>query len=154
LFVRGVPGVSLMAGYLDDEEATRAAIDPQGWLRTGDALRRDADGTLYYVNRVKDMIKRGAENIASSEVERVLLSHPAVADAAVVGVPDRVMDEEVIAFIILREGTSARADDLRAHCAAHLSKFKVPTRIFFRDTFPRSTLDKINKAKLREEACG
>lgn len=149
-WVQGVPGVSLMKGYLKDPEATAATIR-DGWLRTGDNLRRDSDGYLYYVNRAKDMIKRGGENVAAGEVERVLMSHPGVYEAAVIAVPDPILDEAIKAFVIPRPGAAPTAEDVIAHCRARLASFKVPSEVEFREELPRSTLDKVAKKVLVAE---
>jgi crotonobetaine/carnitine-CoA ligase len=146
LLVAGEPGVSLMAGYLDDPEATAAAMDV-GWLRTGDILRLDPDGLYSFVDRRKDMIKRAGENVAASEVEAVLLQHPAVRDAAVFGIPDAIRDEEIVACVALDDAVDP--DALMAWCRDRLAAFRVPGRIVVVDEMPRTPVGKIQKHVLR-----
>ena len=148
LLVGGVPGVSLISGYLHDEEATaRAIVD--GWLSTGDVVQVDERGFFSFVDRNKDMIKRAGENVAASEVEAVLLSHPAVADVAVVGVPEEMRDEAIVAFAVLGEGDATEAD-LRGWCSERLAKFRVPSEIRIVDRLPRTPVGKVQKHLLRE----
>src|SRR5207237_3513176 len=125
LLVAGVPGISLMREYFQAPEATAEAIR-DGWLWTGDTVRRRPDGYFEFVDRAKDMIKRAGENVAASEVEAVLKDHPSVFDAAVIGVPDAVRDEAIKAYVVLREGHPATADELIAWCRARLARFRVP----------------------------
>src|SRR5919202_3153651 len=125
LLVQGVPGVSLMGGYYKNPEATAEAIR-DGWLWTGDNVRERQDGLFEFVDRAKDMIKRAGENVAAGEVEGVLKDHPAVFDAAVIGVPDPMRDEAIKAYVVLREGHTASAEELSAWCAERLAKFRVP----------------------------
>jgi crotonobetaine/carnitine-CoA ligase len=144
LIVRGVPGVSLMKGYFKNEEATAATLR-DGWLYSGDQAYADADGWFFFVDRKKDMIKRAGENVSASEVEDVLKQHPAVFDAAVVGVPDPVRDQSIKAYVIVREPAAVAAPELIAWCRQRLSAFKVPEVIEFRETFPRTSVGKIQK---------
>ena len=144
LIVRGEPGVSLMKGYFKNPEATAATLR-DGWLYSGDQAWMDEDGYFFFVDRKKDMIKRAGENVSASEVEDTLKEHPAVFDAAVVGVPDPVRDQTIKAYVILAGGARCGGDELIAWCAARLSKFKVPEVIEFRDTFPRTSVGKIQK---------
>jgi crotonobetaine/carnitine-CoA ligase len=149
LRVGGVPGVSLMAGYLNDPEATaQTLID--GWLRTGDLVREDPDGLLTFVARAKDMIKRAGENIAAGEIEDVLMGHPEVLDAAVVGIPDPMRDETIVAFVVTADG-EVDADALRDWCADRLARFRVPEFFAGRTALPRTSVGKIQKQALREE---
>ncbi len=153
LHVRGVPGRDLMAGYLGDDEATGAAfsVEETGtWLHTGDLCRMDGDGYVYYVERGGDVIRRGGENVSAAEVERVLGAHPSVREAAAVGLPDRVLGQRVAAAVILRDGARATVEELLAHCAGLLADFKRPTELRIVDDLPRSTLDKVNRAALRD----
>jgi crotonobetaine/carnitine-CoA ligase len=149
LRVGGVPGVSLMAGYLNDPEATKQTLI-DGWLRTGDLVREDRDGLLTFVARAKDMIKRAGENIAAGEIEDVLMGHPAVLDAAVVGIPDPMRDETIVAFVVTADG-EVDADALRAWCADRLARFRVPEFFAARTALPRTSVGKIQKQVLREE---
>ncbi len=149
LRVAGVPGVSLMAGYLKDPDATAQVMDG-GWLKTGDLVREDPDGLISFVTRAKDMIKRAGENIAAGEIEDVLMEHPSVLDAAVVGVPDAMRDETIVAFVVTADG---EIDDmaLRAWCADRLARFRVPEFFAGRTVLPRTSVGKIQKQALREE---
>jgi crotonobetaine/carnitine-CoA ligase len=149
LRVAGVPGVSLMAGYLKDPDATEEVMG-DGWLKTGDLVREDPDGLISFVTRVKDMIKRAGENIAAGEIEDVLMDHPSVMDAAVVGVPDAMRDETIVAFVVTADGD---IDDeaLRTWCADRLARFRVPEFFAGRTVLPRTSVGKIQKQALREE---
>jgi len=144
LVVSGVPGVSLMKGYFKNEQATAATLR-DGWLHSGDNAWMDEEGSFFFVDRKKDMIKRAGENVSASEVEETLKQHPAVFDAAVVGVPDPMRDQAIKAYILLKEGAAATADELTTWCGARLSAFKVPEVVEFRDVFPRTSVGKIQK---------
>jgi crotonobetaine/carnitine-CoA ligase len=148
--VQGEPGVTIMKGYYKDPEATANAIR-DGWLHTGDLGRFDEHGYLHFAGRLKDMIKRGGENVAAAEVEGVLARHDGVLEAAVVGVPDDILGEAVVAFVIPAAGAGVDADALTAYCAEHLARFKIPARFEFRDVLPRTSIGKIKKPQLREE---
>jgi fatty-acyl-CoA synthase len=147
----GGPGV--FAGYFRDPAAT-AAVLSGGWLRTGDLVERDADGFIKVVDRLKDIFISGGENVAPAEVEAVLLTHPAVAQAAVVGVEDERWGETGAAFVVVRPGLATDAEDLREHCASQLAPFKVPTRIEMVGSLPRTALNKVLRARLRSELTG
>jgi acyl-CoA synthetase (AMP-forming)/AMP-acid ligase II len=142
-----VRGPQVMRGYWEDRAATRAAIDADAWLHTGDVARIDPDGIVTIVDRTKDIIVSGGENVASREVEEVLHAHPAVRDAAVVGVPDEQWGEVVTAVVVMR--SAVPADDLIAHCRAQLAGFKSPRRIAFADELPRTASGKVRKHELR-----
>lgn len=144
LIVRGVPGVSLMKGYFKNDTATAETLR-DGWLYSGDQAYADADGWFFFVDRKKDMIKRAGENVSASEVEDALKQHPAVFDAAVVGLPDPVRDQSIKAYVIVRERATASAQDLIAWCHQRLSPFKVPEVVEFRASFPRTSVGKIQK---------
>jgi carnitine-CoA ligase len=144
LIVRGTPGVSLMKGYFKNPEATAQTLR-DGWLWSGDQAWMDADGYFFFVDRKKDMIKRAGENVSASEVEETLKQHPAVFDAAVVGVPDPVRDQAIKAYVILKDGAAAPIEELIAWCRARLSPFKVPERVELRTAFPRTSVGKIQK---------
>jgi long-chain acyl-CoA synthetase len=138
-----------MAGYWRKPEETAATIDGSGWLRTGDAGFQDADGYLYLHDRMKDMIVSGGENIYPAEVENVLLSHPALADAAVIGVPDDKWGETVKAIVVLSPGSSLDAADVITHCRANLAHYKCPTSVEAVEVLPRNPSGKILKRELR-----
>ncbi len=144
----GLRGASTMLGYWNLPDATAATLR-HGWLHTGDVMRLDDDGFLYFVDRSKDMIKPGGENVFSIEVESVLLRHPAVVDCAVIGVPDARWGEAVQAIVVLAPGTAATPEDLDAHCLALLSPYKRPRWYELTDTIPRSETGKIVKKDLR-----
>lgn len=138
----------LMCGYWRDPERTAEAF-AGGWFHSGDLGVIDEDGYITIVDRKKDMIKTGGENVASREVEEVLYRYPAVSEAAVIGIPDPRWIERVTAVIKLREGANASAEDIVRHCAAHLSGFKVPKQILFEPDLPRNASGKILKRELR-----
>ncbi len=144
LVVSGVPGVSLMKGYFRNERATAETLR-DGWLHTGDQAYMDEEGWFFFVDRKKDMIKRAGENVSASEVEETLKQHPAVFDAAVAGVPDPVRDQAIKAYVIVKEGPAATAEELLTWCRERLSAFKVPEVIEFRESFPRTSVGKIQK---------
>ncbi|PYC87953.1 acyl-CoA synthetase [Streptomyces tateyamensis] len=142
-------GQAVFRGYWNQPEATAAAFGPQHWFRTGD-LARVHEGEVYVVDRIKDLVIRGGENVFCVEVEGVLHEHPAVLDAAVLGVPHPQLGEEVAAVVRLRPGATADAEQLRAHVASRLAAFKVPAHVVFRaDDLPRNPTGKILKAELR-----
>ena len=148
LLVGGIPGISLMRGYFKDEAATHATLK-NGWLSTGDNVRCDEEGYVYFVDRLKDMIKRAGENIAASEVESVIKDYPGVFDAVVVGVPDSMRDEAIQAYVVLHEGSSVTSKDIINWCSTRLAKFKVPSAIEFVAELPRTSVGKIQKHLLR-----
>ncbi|HUC26907.1 MAG TPA: AMP-binding protein [Streptosporangiaceae bacterium] len=144
-------GYLVMRGYHDAPEATAQAIDTDGWYHTGDLGSMDAEGYLRIEGRVKDMIIRGGENIYPREIEDVLFAHPAVAEVAVVGVPDEKWGEVVAAYIRLAPGQSEPSpDELRAYCRDRLAAFKTPLHWLFVEDFPLTPSGKIQKFKLRE----
>jgi fatty-acyl-CoA synthase len=145
-----VRGYNVMQGYHDNDAATRAAIDADGWLRTGDQATLDDEGYVCITGRIKDLIIRGGENIAPKEIEDLLREHPAVADAYVYGVASDWFGEEVAAAVRLKPGSSVAADALGAFCESRLARFKVPRFIRFVDDFPMTASGKIQKFKLRE----
>jgi crotonobetaine/carnitine-CoA ligase len=152
LLVKGIPGLSLFAGYLNQPAATAGSFDEAGWFRTGDRVTVHADGYLSFADRAKDMLKVGAENVAASEIERVIMETGLVAEVAVVGRADDKLDEVPVAFVVpLRRGESLAAE-VRAVCAERLADFKVPRAVYDVRDFPRSTLNKVNKAELRKVA--
>ncbi len=145
-----IRGYCLMHGYYRMPEKTAEAIDVEGWLHSGDLATLDRDGTMRIVGRVKDMIIRGGENIYPAEVEGILLRHSAIAEVQVVGVPDRTMGEEVVAFVRLRDGSGVSAEDIRTWSRANMSRFKVPKHVRFVDAFPTTASGKVRKVELRE----
>jgi len=145
-------GHCVMLGYYNMPERTAEAIDSEGWLHTGDLACRTPDAYYRITGRIKDTIIRGGENISPREIEERLYAHPKVEDVQVVGVPSRKYGEEVLAFVKLRTGQSAEADEIRDFCAQSLAHFKVPKYILFVDGFPTTVTGKIQKFKLREQA--
>jgi acyl-CoA synthetase (AMP-forming)/AMP-acid ligase II len=141
-------GPKVFKGYWRDPEATAAAF-AGGWFHTGDIGVRDDDGYLYIVDRFKDMIVSGGENIASSEIERVLYEHDAVLEAAVVARPDERWGEVPVAYVVLRHDAAATGDALLAHCRSQLARFKVPKEIVFLSALPRNPSGKVLKRELR-----
>ena len=140
----------MFAGYLDPALDADAFLDG-GWFRTGDLATYDGK-YLTIVDRLKDVIIRGGENVSALEVESLLVTHPAVAEAACVAAPDAVMGEVVCAFVSLRLGASTTLDELRAHLlAAGLARFKLPERLEFRTEFARTASGKVQKELLRVE---
>ncbi|WFE93366.1 AMP-binding protein [Micromonospora sp. WMMD987] len=146
-----VQGEKVSPGYWNDDEANRLSRR-DGWFRTGDVGRIDADGYLWFVDRRADLIKSGGENVASAEVERVLARHPDVAEVAVIGVPDPRWDEVPKAFVVLRPGATGTAEELRAHCRAELARYKVPRDVQLVTSLPRNDSGKVLKQALREAA--
>jgi acyl-CoA synthetase (AMP-forming)/AMP-acid ligase II len=144
-------GPKVFKGYWRDPEATAKAF-AGGWFHTGDVGVRDEDGYLYIVDRLKDMIVSGGENIAGSEVERVLYEHPAVLEAAVVGRRDERWGEVPVAFVARRPDAAVTAEELVEHCRGQLAKFKVPKAVVFVDALPRNPSGKVLKRELRARA--
>jgi acyl-CoA synthetase (AMP-forming)/AMP-acid ligase II len=138
-----------MKGYWRKPDETASTIGDEGWLRTGDAGYFDSEGYLYLHDRIKDMIVSGGENIYPAEVENVLLSHPAIVDAAVIGVPDSKWGETVKAVVVLAPERDINVADVIAHCRTQLAHYKCPTSIDTTDMLPRNPSGKILKRELR-----
>src|SRR5258706_7877286 len=145
-------GYMVMLGYWNNEEATRAAIDAARWMHTGDLATMDADGYVNIVGRIKDMIIRGGENIYPREVEEFLYSHPDIADVQVIGVPSEKYGEEVMAWVKLRDGSSAGGEEIGSWCKGKIATYKIPRHWKFVDAFPMTVTGKIQKFKMRETA--
>jgi fatty-acyl-CoA synthase len=143
-------GYSVMLGYWNNDEATRGAIDAARWMHTGDLATMDAEGYINIVGRIKDMIIRGGENVYPREIEEFLYSHPAVLEVQVIGVPDERYGEEVMAWIKLREGQSATAEDIREYCRGKIAHYKIPRHVKFVDGFPMTVTGKVQKFVMRE----
>lgn len=144
-----VQGDVVMAGYWNQPEATAAAIR-DGWFHTGDLAVIDEEGYILIVDRAKDMILSGGENVASAEIERVIYGHPAVLECAVIAIPDAKWGEVAKAIVTLRPGADAGETDILRHCRAHLGGFKVPKSVEIRDSLPKGGTGKILKKVLRE----
>jgi len=149
-----IRGHNIMKGYWNKEDATNEVLDDDGWFLTGDMGKRDEDGYYFIVDRKKEMIIRGGYNVYPREIEEVLYEHPAVAEAAVVGVPDDKMGEEVGAAVVLKEGKEADADELRDFVKEQVANYKYPRRIWFPDELPKGPTGKILKREVEvpEEA--
>jgi long-chain acyl-CoA synthetase len=145
-----VRGPNVMRGYYKDDEATRATLTPDGWLRTGDLGYRDADGFFFVTGRIKELIIKGGENIAPREIDEVLLTHPAVLEAAAVGIPDRHYGQEILACVVLRNSVACSATELGAFCAERLGRYKTPSVFRFVDSLPRGPSGKVQRLKLLE----
>ncbi len=145
-------GYNVMKGYYKMPKATASAIDKDGWLHTGDLACKTEDGNYRITGRLKDMIIRGGENIYPKEIEEFIYTHPKVSDVQVIGVPDEQYGEEIAACIILKEGESMTADEMKQYVRDHMAKHKVPRYVDFVDSFPMNVAGKILKYKMREEA--
>jgi len=146
-----IRGPQVMKGYWNRPDETEIALRG-GWLYTGDVARMDEDGFFYIVQRKKDLIIVSGFNVYPNEVEDVLFTHQAVAEAAVIGVPDEYRGEAVKAFIVLKEGAGVTTDELLEHCQANLAKYKVPSSINLVDSLPKSAVGKVLRRELREMA--
>jgi fatty-acyl-CoA synthase len=147
-------GPNVFAGYWQRPDATGEAFTDDGWFRTGDLGRLDDEGFLMLVDRKKDMVITGGENVYSAEVEDVLFAHAAVAEAAIIGVPDPKWGEAVFAVVVLRPGMRVSADELGEHCRARLAKYKTPKGYAFIDALPRNAAGKVLKRELRQRFGG
>ncbi|MDG3015903.1 acyl-CoA synthetase [Speluncibacter jeojiensis] len=149
-----VRGPQVMVGYWHNPAATAAAIDEQGWFHTGDLGRMDDDGYVYIVDRTKDMVISGGENVYPAEVESVLYDHPAIREVAVIGTPDARWGEAVTAVVAAVEGPAPTLDDVREFCRDRLAGYKIPLRLEIVDEIPRNPAGKILKYRLREQFGG
>jgi long-chain acyl-CoA synthetase len=138
-----------MKGYWQNADATSAAFD-RGWFRTGDLGRRDADGFFWFAGRKKEIIIRGGSNISPQEVEAVLHEHPCVAEAGVVGCPDPVWGETVVAHVVLQPGERLDAAELIAFARERLAEYKLPETVVFRSDLPKGLTGKLQRSALRE----
>jgi fatty-acyl-CoA synthase len=155
---RGTPGelctrgYSVMLGYWNDPDGTAAAIDAEAYMHTGDIGIMDDEGYVTVSGRLKDMVIRGGENIYPREVEEFLFAHPAIRDVSVIGVPDERFGEQLCAWIILNDDASLTEEELKAHCAGKIARYKIPHYVRFTDAFPMTVTGKIQKFKLRERS--
>jgi fatty-acyl-CoA synthase len=153
---RGVPGeqctrgYSVMLGYWGDEEASRSAVDDEGWMHSGDLAVMDDDGYLSIVGRIKDMIIRGGENIYPREIEEFLIALPGVSEAYVIGVPSARYGEEVMAWVKAAPGADLTGDGLAEACRGRIATFKIPRYWKLVDAFPMTVTGKIQKFRMRE----
>ncbi|HBM86927.1 MAG TPA: fatty acid--CoA ligase, partial [Rhodobiaceae bacterium] len=147
-----IRGPNVVKGYWNKPEATAEAIDGDGWFRSGDLVRMDEEGFVYILDRAKDMLIRGGENIYCVEIEDVLYAHPDVMDAAIIGIPHKVLGEEVGAIVQVTDGSLVTEEALQGHVREQLAAFKVPIKIEIRnEPLPRNANGKILKTQLREE---
>jgi acyl-CoA synthetase (AMP-forming)/AMP-acid ligase II len=153
---RGTPGEimikgdNVMKGYYKDSEKTAEALEPDGWLHTGDLGYMDADGFVFVNGRIKELIIKGGENISPREIDEALYKHPAVLDAAAVGIPDEHYGEEILCCCVLKPDCECTEEELRAHCRKHLGEFKTPKVIKVMDDLPKGPSGKIQRLKLPE----
>ena len=145
-------GYNIMKGYYKMPKATASAIDKDGWLHTGDLACRTPEGNYRITGRLKDMIIRGGENIYPKEIEEFIYTHPKVSDVQVIGVPDEQYGEEIMACIILKEGETMTADEMKKYIGDHMARHKVPRYIDFVDSFPMNAAGKILKYQMRKDA--
>jgi len=143
-----IRGPQVTPGYYKNAAATAAAFFPDGWFRSGDVGVRDAGGYFFVTGRIKELIIKGGENIAPREIDEVLLRHPAVLDAAAVGIPDRHYGQEILACVIRRAGAACSEEEIRAFCVEHLGPFKAPKEIRFVEELPRGPSGKVQRLKL------
>jgi fatty-acyl-CoA synthase len=144
-------GYSVMLGYWDDPEKTAQAIDPAGWIHTGDLATMDQDGYCNIVGRLKDMVIRGGENIYPREIEEFLFRHPGIEAVQVIGAPDLVYGEELCAWIKLKAGVRATADEIQGFCKGQIAHYKIPRHIRLVDGFPMTATGKVQKFIMRED---
>jgi fatty-acyl-CoA synthase len=145
-------GYSVMIGYWEDTERTAEAIDPDQWMHTGDLATMDDEGYVNIVGRIKDLVIRGGENVYPREVEEFLYTHPDIGDVQVIGVPDDRYGEELMAWVIPREGASLDEDAVREFCRGRIAHYKVPRYVKFVDSFPMTVTGKVQKFKMRDQA--
>ncbi len=145
-----VRGPIVMQGYFGNGQATRETIEEDGWMHSGDVGSRDADGAFYVVDRTKDLINTAGFKVYPAEIERVLATHPAVAMVAVGARPDSLKGEIAAAYVVLRSGVSASAEELLSHCRRSLAAYKVPRLLYFVDDLPRTSSGKVMRRKLKE----
>ncbi len=144
-------GYSVMLGYWNNPDATNSAIDRAHWMHTGDLATMDAESYVNIVGRIKDMIIRGGENVYPREIEEFLYTHPQISDVQVIGVPDPKYGEEIVAWIKLKSGGEASADEIREFCKGQIAHYKIPRHILFVDSFPMTVTGKIQKYLMRQQ---
>ena len=143
-------GPSIMSGYYKNPEGTSAVLDSDGWLRTGDLAYIDEDGYVFIVGRAKELIIKGGMNIAPRQIDEVLVSHPAVLDAAALGVPDHFLGEDIVAFVTLKTGMQATQQQLLDFCEERLGSFKTPCDVYFVPDLPKGPMGKVQRPRLGE----
>ena len=143
-----IKGDNVMKGYYKAPDKTREALEPDGWLHTGDLGYMDEEGFVFVTGRLKELIIKGGENIAPREIDEVLYKHPAVLDAAAVGIPDDTYGEEIMACVVLQPGQTSSEEDLIIYCEEHLGKFKTPKILRIMEDLPKGPSGKIQRLKL------
>lgn len=149
IYIKGVPGKTILKEYYNDPVATAKALNEDGWLHTGDKGYMDESGWFYFVDRKVNMIKRSGENISTTEIENILMCHPKIEEAAVIGVPDPIRDQAVKAFIVFKEGEELNREEILDYCKCHMAKFKVPSYIEISKSLPRTCTYKVQKKLLK-----
>jgi len=144
-----IRGPLVMLGYYGNEEATRATIEPDGWMHTGDIASRDDEGHYFIVDRRKDLIITGGFNVYPAEIERVIAGHPSVAMVAVGSVPDETLGELARAYVVLRPGATAAQEEIIEHCGPHLAAYKRPRSVRFVPDLPKTSTGKIMRRQLK-----
>lgn len=147
-------GESVMMGYYKAPELTAGAVSRDGWLATGDLGFRDEDGFYFITGRLKELIIKGGENIAPREIDEALLQHPAVLEAAAVGIPDPDYGQEILACVVLKPGVDLEEDALRSHCLALLGRYKTPRQFRFMSELPKGPSGKVQRLKLLDDSGG
>lgn len=147
--IKGIPGKTIFKEYYDRPDATAKALEPEGWLHTGDSGYRDEEGFFYFVDRRCNMIKRGGENVSCVELENIISAHPKIQDIVVVGIKDSIRDEAIKAFVVLNEGETLSEDEFFGFCELNMAKFKVPSFMEIRTDLPRNCSGKIIKKNLK-----
>jgi long-chain acyl-CoA synthetase len=145
-----VRGANVMKCYYKDADATARTLHPDGWLHSGDLGYMDEDGFVFVTGRIKELIIKGGENIAPREIDEALLEHPAVLEAAAVGIPDAIYGQDIMACVVLKPGAACSSDDLAAHCARVLGRYKSPKRIRIVEALPKGPSGKVQRLKLLE----
>jgi long-chain acyl-CoA synthetase len=146
-----VRGDNVMKGYYKDPENTRKTLEPDGWMHTGDLGYMDADGFVFVTGRIKELIIKGGENIAPREIDEAFLKHPAVLEAAAVGIPDAHYGQEIMACVVLKPGEGCSLDELYAFSRQELGKYKTPKVIRLVDSLPKGPSGKVQRLKLLGE---
>jgi fatty-acyl-CoA synthase len=144
-------GYSVMLGYWNNPEATASAIDEARWMHTGDLATMDSEGYINIVGRIKDLVIRGGENVYPREVEEFLYTHPKISDVQVIGVPDPIYGEEIVAWVKLKPGEQATTEEIRDYCKGQIAHYKVPRYVLFVDSFPMTVTGKIQKYLMRQQ---
>lgn len=149
IVVKGIPGETIMAGYFKNEQATKETIR-DNWLYSGDSAVQDELGYFRFVDRIKDMIKRSGENVSAGEVESVVLQHPAIFECAVIGIPDELRDEKIVAVVVAKPDHRVSEADVIDFCKDKLASFRVPQQVIFKQTLPKTSVGKIQKHLIKE----